>query len=211
MGDKNEGSRDYWGNVAKNIKSPLEAKNKRPDTSDVELEFLEKFIKSSDSVLDMGCGSGLITNKLLPITKNITAVDKFEGFTKFVDDEILVINAELLGFKIRKTFDTVLCTGVGQCFVKEEMKDIYSNIFDMLKETGVFLSRMHCGIREDVAVNSYSEELKTDYFAEFRQVESEKQLLLSLGFDSVEIHDFLPDTINVWDNTRHYYFVCKKK
>jgi SAM-dependent methyltransferase len=210
MANNDKDSRDYWGNVAENIKSPLEAKNKRPDTSDVELDFLKKIIKSGSSVLDMGCGSGLITNKLLPITKDIIAVDKFEGFTKFVDEKITVINAELLGFKIRNFFDVVLCTGVGQCFVKAEMQEIYANIFDMLEDSGVFISRMHCGIKEEVSVNSYSEELKTDYFAEFRQVDSEKKMLLDLGFESVEVHDFLPDTINVWDNTRHYYFVCKK-
>lgn len=203
---------NYWGSLAKRIEKPGDTKNKRPDTSDIELDFLKKYCDSDTTVLDLGSGSGLIINKLLPFVKHITAVEKYEGFSKFIVDDpnMAVINADLIGFKIRSTYSVVLCTGVGQCFPKHEMTDIYKNIFDMVEDGGLFISRMHCGIKEDVLVNGYSEELGTDYFAEYRSLENEVALIKEIGFTSVETFDFLPDSINVWDNTRHYYFICKK-
>ncbi|OIQ33057.1 MAG: hypothetical protein BM555_04685 [Crocinitomix sp. MedPE-SWsnd] len=213
MKDKKEdsGGRLYWGKLADRIEDPVEAKNKRPDTTDVEIEFLKDYCSKEKSLLDLGAGSGLITNRLLPLVDRITAVEKFEGFTKFIldDPNMRVINADLRGFKIRDKFDIILCTGVGQCFPQEEMVEIYSNISDMIDD-GVFISRMHCGTEETITFDSFSEELQTDYYAQFRFVELEVEMIKEAGFSSVEVLDFLPDSINVWPNSRHFYFVCKK-
>lgn len=203
---------DYWENLSKKISDPVQTKNKRPDTSDIEVEFYRKHLSSSTELLDIGSGSGLIINKLHEEVKSVTAVEKYEGFSRFIADvpNMLVINADLLGFKIRKTFDAVLCTGVAQCFPKKDMISIYHNMFDMLKVGGVFISRMHCGLEEDIIVNGYSEELGTDYFAEYRQVDRERALLGEVGFSNVEVFDILPDSLNVWDNSRHFIFVGYK-
>lgn len=203
---------NYWENLSEKITDPGQTKNKRPDTSDLEVSFYKQYIKKDCDLLDIGSGSGLIINKLVSAAKQITAVEKYEGFSKFITeaDNILVINADLDGFKIRKEFDVILCTGVSQCFPKETMIGIYENMFDMLKPGGVFISRMHCGLKEDVIINGYSEELETEYFAEYRHVDKEKDLLLKIGYGEVELFDILPDELNVWDNTRHFIFICRK-
>ena len=206
-------SKTYWESLSKKIQNPTETKNKRPDTSDLEVDFYSRYLKPSDEILDIGSGSGLITNKLIDKVKHITAVEKFEGFTKFIVDHpnMLVINADILGFKMRKTFNVTLCLGVAQCFSLEDAKDIYENLFQMTKPGGTLIVRMHCGLEKTKVVNGYSEELGTNYFAEYRQVDEEINLLKSIGFDNVEKHDILPDTLNVWEDTRHFIFVCKRK
>jgi len=170
------------------------------------------YFNKDTEVLDIGSGSGLIINKLLKEVKHITAVEKFEGFTKFIIDapNMLVIMADLIGFKIRKQYDLVLCTGVSQCFKKENMIPIYKNMFSMVKEDGLFISRMHCGLNEDVSINGFSKELGTEYFADYRHLDKEIDLLKEIGFNKVEIFDIFPDTLNVWKNTRHFIFVCSK-
>ena len=202
----------YWENLSKKIQNPVETKNKRPDTSDLEVEFLSNYLKSTDDVLDIGSGSGLIINKLVDKVKHITAVEKFEGFTRFVVNHpnMLVINADLDGFKIRKEFDVTLCFGVAQCFPLSVMKGIYSNLFLMTKEGGYLIVRTHCGLEKDKVINGFSEELGTDYFAEYRQVDKEMLVLKEVGFLSVEKFDIFPETLNVWPDTRHFIFVCKK-
>lgn len=205
-------STTYWENLSKKIQNPSETKNKRPDTSDLEVEFISKYLQPGDDVLDIGSGSGLITNKLIDKVGHITAVEKFEGFTKFIVDHpnMLVINADILGFKIRKQFDVVLCLGVAQYFRKDDAIEIYRSLYEMTKPGGVLIVRMHCGLEKDKIVNGYSKELQTNYFAEYRYVNEEVETLKNVGFESVDKHDILPETLNVWPDTRHFIFVCKK-
>jgi len=202
----------YWQELAKRIVSPAETKNKRPDTSDLEIEFLKQYLTKGDEIIDLGSGSGLIINKLLPHVKNIVAVEKFEDFTKFIveDPNMTVINSDLRGFKMRKEFDAVLLFGVAQSFFIDDIKEIYKSCFQMLKTGGKFISRIHCGLTEDILVDGFSEELGTNYFAQFRQVDSEMKLLEETGFKNVRKFDIFPDTLNVWKNSRHFIFVCEK-
>lgn len=205
-------SQQYWENLSKRIKTPAETKNKRPDTSDLEVEFLSRFLDKSDEVIDIGSGSGLIVNKLIQKVKHITAVEKFEGFTKFIIDHpnVLVIIADITGFRIRKEYDAALCLGVTQFFVEKEALDIYENLYLMIKQEGLLIIRMQCGLEKDIVVDGYSEELETEYFAEYRQKEKEIELLKKAGFSRVDTFDIFPDTLNVWPDSRHFIFVCYK-
>lgn len=212
MSEKGKNQSDYWKQLAKKIVNPGETKNKRPDTSDLEIEFLRKYLKDSDRVLDLGSGSGLIINKLVNYVHSITAVEKFEKFTDFIvnDSRMEVIIADLIGFKIRKQFDAVLLFGVAQTFYKDDVIDIYKSCYDMTKSGGLFISRTHCGLEEDILVDGFSEELQTNYFAHYRQIDSEIELLKSVGFKNVQKFDIFPDTLNVWKNSRHFIIVCEK-
>jgi len=202
----------YWKNLSAKITDPTQTKNKRPDTSDLERDFIMEYFHKDDNIVDIGSGSGLIINKLYDKVSSIVAIEKFEGFSKYIVDSpnVLVINADLKDFRIRRQYDGVLCTGVSQCFSLEEMTPIYTNMFAMLKQGGYFIMRMHCGLKEDVIVDGYSDELNTNYFASYRKLDSEIQTLKDTGFKDIQTFDIFPDTLNVWENTRHFMFVAKK-
>lgn len=204
-------SKAYWQKMADSISSQNETTNKRNNNYlKVDIAFVKSHLNQNDEILDMGAGSGLVTNELLDSVSNIIAVETFEGLTKFIHKDILVINAELPTFKIRKAFDKIICTGVTHFFTKSDVEKIYQNIFNMLKPNGKLILRSHCGLKETVVINGYSEELKSDYFTEYRKLEEEVELIKSTGFTNVEVIDEVADELNVWDNTRHYYFVCQK-
>ena len=207
-----ENQSDYWKELSKRIVNPSETKNKRPDTSDLEIEFLKNYLKNTDAILDLGSGSGLIINKLVKFVASIIAVEKFELFTKFIvdDPKMTVINSDLLGFKIRRQFDAVLLFGVAQSFYKDDIIGIYKNTYEMIKPEGLFINRIHCGLTEDILVDGFSEELQRDYFAQFRQIDSEIELLREIGFKNIKKFDIFPDTLNVWKNSRHFILVCEK-
>lgn len=206
-------SNTYWENLSKRIEHPGQTKNKRPDTSDLEIEFLSSYLGPQSDVIDIGSGTGLIINKLIDKVAHITAVEKFPGFTKFIvqHPNMLVIHAELVGFQMRKEFDVALCFGVAQCFTKPDARKIYESMYSMLKSDGKLIVRMQCGLKEDVLVDGFSEELGTQYFAEYRQKDSEIELLKEIGFQKVDVYDIFPDSLNVWFNSRHFIFVCHKK
>jgi SAM-dependent methyltransferase len=205
-------SEKYWRELSQKIEHPAQTKNKRPDTSDLEIEFLKRFLNADDEVLDIGSGSGLIINKLYPFVRHITAVEKFEGFTRFIIDvpNILVINADILGFKMRKQFDAVLLFGVTQCFSTDEACMLYEAAFDMTKPGGLIIVRTHCGLFADKTIDGFSEELGTEYFAQYRQVQHEIKLIESVGYHNIEKYDIFPDTLNVWSDTRHFLYVGRK-
>lgn len=208
----NDKSSKYWLSLSENIEAPLETLNKRDNMSIYDVEFVKKYIKKTDKLLDIGSGSGLVVNKISPLVTYTLAVETFEGLTKFINREhnVDVLNVKLEEFKTDKTFDISVMTGVSQFFTQKLIEGIYSTIFNSLKKGSKFLIRAHCGIEKDVEVNGYSEELECDYFAEYRQIDKEVGILRKIGFKEVTYTDELPDTINVWDNTRHYYIVCTK-
>lgn len=206
-------AKKYWEQLSKKIVNPVETKNKRPDTSDLEIDFLKKYLNPEMEILDIGSGSGLIINKLTPFVKHITAVEKYEGFSSFIVEspKILVINADLVGFSIRKQFDVVLSFGVSQLFDLETITDIYHKLYKMTKDGGKLIIRTHCGLEQDKTVNGFSEELQTEYFAQYRQKDKEIELLkTTIGFSDIEVFDIFPDSLNVWRDTRHFIFVCSK-
>ena len=203
---------DYWAKLAKQITDPKQTRNKRDDYSDLEIDFLKPYLKPDTSVLDLGSGSGLVVNKLVKLVGHITAVEKFQNFSRFIEqsDNLELINADIVGFRLHRQFDLVLATGVIQCIERRHIADIYKNVFMMTKAGAHFIAHIHCGLQEDVIVDRFSEELNTDYYAEYRKHEWEKQQMLAAGFRSVEIHDIFPDWLNKWPNTRHFLFVCQK-
>jgi len=204
-------SKAYWENMANNIQNPGETTNKRSKEYLLnDIRFIKTYLEKDDVLLDVGAGSGLVVNELVDDVKEIIAVETFEGLTNFIHKDIFVINAELPSFKVRKSFDKIIATGVLHFFPLKEAKRIYENIISMLSEGGTFVMRSHCGLTETVTVNGYSEELDSDYFSELRQIDDEVALLKSLGFKTVEVIDEVADELNVWPNSRHYYFICKK-
>lgn len=207
-----ENQADYWKALGNRIIHPSETKNKRPDTSDLEIEFLKNYLQNTDNVLDLGSGSGLIINKLIDYVASIVAVEKFDAFTKFIVDspKMTVINADLLGFKIRREFDAVLLFGVAQSFYKDDAMEIYKSSYEMIKNGGLFIIRIHCGLEEDILVDGFSEELQTNYFAHYRQIDSEIKSLEDIGFKNIQKFDIFPDSLNVWKNSRHFLLVCEK-
>jgi len=203
-------SESYWQRMSKNIENPSQTYNKRPDISSKDAVFIRNYLTETDEVIDIGSGTGQVTNKLLPFVKNITAVETFIGLSQYIieDPRMMVINAKLEGFRIRKSFDVAIATGVMQCFPKADVIDLCTNLFEMVQKGGVLIMRTHCGLEETIVVDK-SEELG-DYFAEYRQVDEEKKMLQEIGFSEVKVLDEAPSELNVWDNSRHFMFVCKK-
>ncbi|PKR81710.1 hypothetical protein CW751_04065 [Brumimicrobium salinarum] len=204
-------SEKYWERMSKNIRDQSQTYNKHSDISSKDASFVKKYLSKTDNILDIGSGSGAVTNKLLEHVNHVTAVETFRGLSEFINkgENIIVINAKIEGFYIHKQFDAVISTGVLQFFKKIDAEDIYTNIYEMVKPGGLFIMRLHCGLKETVVIN-HSKELDQEYFAEFRQVDEEKKLLEQIGFSEVQIIDEAPEELNVYDNTRHFMFVCKK-
>ncbi len=110
-------------------------------------EFLEK----GNIILDFGCGSGSITNKIATKVKSIDAIDISAGMLEFAKrqaDENSIVNISYIQTSIfdprfkDETFDAILAFNVLHYI--EDMPSHISRINSLLKPGGIFISSTVC-------------------------------------------------------------------
>ncbi|GGG72245.1 class I SAM-dependent methyltransferase [Paenibacillus radicis (ex Gao et al. 2016)] len=208
----NKNAQSYYDKMAEKIENPYETRNKAKDFTTFDVELMKRFADQNKVLLDLGSGTGLLINHLADDFQKIIAVEKYPEFSKFINSHrnVEIINEDLLDFDTAESVDIVSLFGVMSCFNREEAKLIYSRIGKILPQEGTLIVKNQMGIKEDVVINGWSDELQTNYFAEYRTVDSEIALLNNLGFQKIERVDIYPPQYNRWDNTHFYALICKK-
>jgi len=160
----------------------------------------------------LGSGSGLIINKLYEKVAHIDAVELFETFSRFIEktSKISVFNQNITEFYSTKKYDLITVFGTMHHFNEQESTAIYEKYYDMLKINGKLIIKNQFGTNDDVIVEGYSEELKTNYFAHYRYTKKEEEILLKIGYHNIKFHDIYPPECNRWNNTHFYALVAEK-
>jgi cyclopropane fatty-acyl-phospholipid synthase-like methyltransferase len=209
----NKRVQEYYDKMAKKITDPKETRNKAPDFSQYDIELVKKFSGKEKKLLDLGSGTGLLINHLHEDFEQIVAVEKYKAFSKFIEkkENIEVINEDLLDVEAKKLFyDMVSLFGVMNYFNTKEAKIIYAKAYGWLKTGGMIVVKNQFGLNDDVVVSGYSQELETDYFSNYRQVDKEIELLKEIGFVNIEKLDIYPPRYNRWDNTHFFALIGHK-
>lgn len=132
-------------------------------------------------VLDFGCGTGLLSQKVSPLAKEIIAMDISEAMIEELDKKELenvepVVDYLSRGLAaqhpaFRRQFDVVVASSV--CGFVPNLQDTVSLIYTLLEEDGSF-------IHWDWCVESDEEEFGLT-------VDRSESVLLAAGFSSVEV------------------------
>ncbi len=213
MGNKN--IIEYYNKMAQKITDAKATRNNAKDFSQYDIQLMKTLADKNKTLLDLGSGTGLLINYLDKDFKSITAIEKYSEFSKFIKKtpNIIVINDDLLKMELSENekFDFISLFGVMNYFDTEEALLLYKKIKNYLKNDGTLIVKNQFGVEEDVVVNGYSEELKTNYYSEYRHIEKEKKMLRELGFNSIDTIDIYPPEYNRWDNTHFYALICRFK
>lgn len=204
---------EFFGSLASN--NPNERSTKfyadgTNDFSDLDARFILSYAEPEMNLLDVACGPGLILNKIVHKLRRIVAIDKFPEFTDCIacKDLIEIVHCDIRHFETQERFDLITMFGVMHYFTKDEATGIYTQYQKLLAPHGKLVIKNQFGVDDDVVVDGFSEELQKKYFAEYRSIQAEVQLLKNIGFNSVEVTDIYPPECNRWDNTHYYAIVA---
>ena len=209
----NESADVFYRKLANKILSPLETRNKAPDFSIYDIEMVRSYGNERKAkLLELGAGTGLMTNELSGYFSEIVAVEKYKEFAKFIKAErnVHIIVEDLLCFEPVEKFDVVTSFGLMNFFNEKEAHYIYRIAYDSLNKNGTLIVKHNMGLLEDVYVDKISDELNTYYFSIYRTLENEKKLVSDIGFIIEDVIDIYPDKFNRYSNTRYYAIICKK-
>lgn len=186
--------------------------NKCNDFSDIDANFVLQYSDKNSVILDVASGTGITVNKYYDKVKRVVALEKFEGFSKFIVDSptVEVLNEDMFDYKTDEKFDIITLFGIMHYVSLEESKIIYQNMYKFLKPGGKLLVKQQFGIKEDVIINGYSEELKRDYYSEYRYLPKELEIIKNTGYKNIKTIDIYPPEANRWDNTHFYAIVAEK-
>ena len=202
--------RDMAKNQEDNPKSVKLACNM--DCTELDSNFIMRYANKNTSILDIGTGTGLIINKIYNHIKNVDCVEPYPEFTKFIvkSENVTVINENFFDFMTDKIFDLITIFGTMHYVNEEEAIEIYRKSDSLLRRGGHIIIKNQFGINEDVTVSGYSEEQKTDYFAQYRHINKEVSILKDVGFKNTNVVDIYPPEANRWNNTHFYAIVGEK-
>jgi 2-polyprenyl-3-methyl-5-hydroxy-6-metoxy-1,4-benzoquinol methylase len=125
------------------------------------IESSKEFLEKDNYVLDFGCGSGAITNKLARVVKAIDAIDISSGMLEFAEkqaeessiDNINYIKTSLFDERFQdKQFDAILAFNVLHYI--EDTQKLIERIDSLLKPNGLFISSTAC-LREKRSLIGY--------------------------------------------------------
>lgn len=210
---KNKESLIYFNHLAKNNPTKKSVKvAPKNDHTELDSKFILQYCNKKTTILDLASGSGLIINKIFQQVKSITAIELFPEFSKFITNnkKIKIVNEDISTYQADKQYDLITMFGISQYFNKKEITNIYKKYCSYLKSNGKLIIKNQFGVNQDVVVSGYSENLKTDYFSEYRHLEKEINILNNAGLKNIKVIDIYPLKYNRWKNTHFYAIIAEK-
>lgn len=181
------------------------------DRAIYDVEFIKKFINKKSTILDLGCGTGILEEPLSPLVAKIVGVDKYQEFLDkaYKADNIQYIASSFSDLNIEEKYDLILLFGLTMYLSDEELDDLLKKVINAMNEKSIFIIKNQFGIEKEVIVDNFSENLQCFYYAKYRKLADMCKIIQEHGF-SYEIIDIYPDYINKYKNTHEYALVLKR-
>ena len=148
-------------------------------------EYIRKNIKG-DTVLELGCGTGSITEKLSAYY-DVTALDISEDMLEAAREKLMskgrqarLINGDMCDFSLHKPVDSVvcICDGINYLITPEKVKQAFLNVYKNVKSGGRFIFDISSEYKLFAMENElYSEDNDTVTYIWRNTVDEDKKLI----------------------------------
>jgi SAM-dependent methyltransferase len=112
------------------------------------LTLYERYDFHPNKIIDLGCGTGKLTNKLAQENFIMTGIDLSEEMLAIANEEafeknlrVRYLNQDMRTFQYNKTVDAVIsiCDGINYILTEKDLKKVFSNVYNVLAEGGLFI------------------------------------------------------------------------
>ncbi len=129
-------------------------------------EFLRKNLKNAQNILELGCGTGSIT-ELLSAYYDITAVDISDDMLDIARQKLIkkgrtarFVNGDMCDFSLHKPVDGAICVcdGINYLITPEKVKQAFLSVYKNIKAGGKFIF----DISSEYKLNSMADQLYSE-------------------------------------------------
>ena len=196
-------SEKFWDRTAKSFeKIPIKT-----------VEKIREHIKSSDTVLDLGCATGTIVNEIAKNVKEIHGIDissKMINIAKDKASKRVIKNAHFTQATIfdkrykEESFDVILAFNVLHLF--KNTQEVIRRINGLLKKGGLFISSTVCLAEKNTFLAfffSLLTKVRIVPYVKFFKILELKDFIVNENFEIIETEKTFSDTYS-------YFIVVKK-
>ena len=205
---------DNWFKSRFSIKDNYEvSRHNINNRIDYDVDLIKQYSNEDSSMLDLGCGTGVIEERLCECVKYIKAIDKYQEFIERAKhtDNIEYEKHDVVTYYEERLYDLITIFGVTVYLIDEEMKELLSNCNKMMDVDSTLIIKNQWSMTDidKVVDKQYSDSNANKYFGIYRTLNKMKELLENAGFDFKAI-DLYPSELNRYTDTHEYALICKK-
>ena len=202
----------FWNKLSSRYDKQVNSKYSQ--AYNLTVEKTKKYLKNTDSVLDLACGTGITTVKLANNVKEISAIDISSDMIDIAKKKIETHNIKNVRFKTcdiindtikDNSFDVVLAFNI--LYFVENIDEVLEKVGQALKGGGLFISVTDCLGEKKSIINLFQSFLSKigiiPYIRKYKIKELE-DVIKKAGFSIIE-------TDNLYTNPPNYFVVGKKK
>lgn len=199
---------NFWDKVAEGYDKSSEKSFK--EANEKTINYTKKYCKRSDELLDIGCGTGMLTVQLTDYVKHITAVDQSEKMLEIAqnrnkDNKIAFILSDEKNSSLQKDAYNIITAFNLLLYIKQD-DDFIKNVYDCITEGGYFICVSDCMGECNGAVRLLMKlfiKLKIIPFMHFFTIKELESKITNIGF-KIEYTEILDK------KSGNYYIAAKK-
>lgn len=145
----------------------------------MEESFYENYLKfilnqgDFNSVLELGCGTGIIAVELAKLNKEIYATDLSEDMLvvakeRAIDQDVNIMlgRLDMTDFRVNQQLDEILCLcdSLNYIHSKNQVLKVFENVYKALKPGGRFIFDVHSMHKVNNVFTNYHEHYEEDDF-----------------------------------------------
>jgi len=215
MQERQKREKRIWQRLAKNYDKQVKVYEQ---AYNISIQKILKFLNQDSEVLDIACGTGIVSLGLAKYVKQIIAIDLSEKMIKVAKNKTIEKKITNIEFKVadayqlnypENSFDIILLFNT--LHIVQEPVSVLNKIYNLLKPSGKLIIATDCyaepvsgGVKVQLGIQKVFNKIGLIPFLSFYKKSEIDTMIANCGYEIIEKDDLHKNPIN-------YYLALKKK